>query len=88
MSKDGSAHIILDYTQKGKKNGILIGGGSQGEAYNINELMDKEDDFQNEMTLLQFHASKLNVTLNYSPKCHSEITLKEIEYGWTFLKKA
>lgn len=46
-----------------------------------------QDDFRNEITLLQYHASKLGVILDRSPKCHPEIAGEGIEYGWAFSKQ-
>ena len=48
--------------------------------------MQKLSDFQSEFTLLQYHAQKLGVALERSPKCHPEIAGEGIEYGWALSK--
>ena len=71
------------YTAKGKSDYI---GKSRGDTYSINELMTLQKDFTAEMTLLQYHAVRLGVTLERSPKCHPEIAGEGIEYGWGLSK--
>ena len=67
------------YTAKGRE-------GPEGVEYSINWLMEKQDDFLTETTLLQYHANRLGVTLERSPKCHPEIAGEGIEYGWALSK--
>ena len=54
--------------------------------YSIDALMSRQDDFLQETTLLQYHASLLGVALERSPKCHPEIAGEGIEYGWALSK--
>ena len=65
---------IHRYSAKGK-------AGSGGVEFSVNELMQKQSDYTTEMTLLQYHASLLGVTLERSPKCHPEIAGEGIEYA-------
>ena len=71
---------IHQYTAKGKK---MDDGTVQ---YSINALMAQQEDFLQETTLLQYHASLLGVLLEQSPKCHPEIAGEGIEYGWALSK--
>ena len=68
------------YTAKGK---VLDDGVTH---YSIDELMSQQEDFLQETTLLQYHASLLGVSLERSPKCHPEIAGEGIEYGWALSK--
>ena len=70
---------IHRYSAKGK-------AGSGGVEFSVNELMQKQSDYTTEMTLLQYHASLLGVTLERSPKCHPEIAGEGIEYAWALSK--
>ena len=45
-----------------------------------------QDDFRDEMTLLQYHITKLGATIECSPKCHPEIAGEGVEYGWALAK--
>ena len=73
------------YTRKGRKvENVLL----DVEGINsIDELMQKQADFKEEITLLQYHAQKLGVVLDRSPKCHPEIAGEGIEYAWAFSKQ-
>ena len=73
------------YTRKGRKvENVLL----DVEGINsIDDLMQKQADFKEELTLLQYHAQKLGVVLDRSPKCHPEIAGEGIEYAWAFSKQ-
>ena len=43
-------------------------------------MMKLQQDFTNEITLLQLHAQKLGVSIDHSPKCHPELAGEGIEY--------
>ena len=70
---------VYCYSAKGKS-------GSEGVEFLVDELMKKQKDFVLEMTLLQYHAKLLGVTLERSPKCHPEIAGEGIEYDWALSK--
>ena len=59
---------------------------NNGNDFSINELMKKQEDFVNEITLLQFHAEQMGVKLDRTPKCHPELAGEGIEYAWAFAK--
>ena len=46
----------------------------------LKEMIGNLPDFKNEMTLLKFHASKLQVQLRCSPKYHPKIAGEAIEF--------
>ena len=48
--------------------------------------MKLQSDFVNELTLLQFHAKRIGVTVDRTPKCHPEIAGEGIEYAWALSK--
>ena len=48
--------------------------------------MQLQSDFLNEVTLLQFHAEKLGVKIDRTPKCHPELAGEGIEYLWALAK--
>ena len=48
--------------------------------------MEKQQDFLSELTLLQYHAAKLGVLIDRTPKCHPEIAGEGIEYVWGVAK--
>ena len=56
------------------------------EDTSIKFLMQKQQDFMSELTLLQFHGNKLGVTIDRSPKCHPEIAGEGIEFIWAIAK--
>ena len=78
---------IHEYTKKGRKDKDVLGDNGACVSFSLDELMNQQEDFKNEMTLLQYHASKLDVILDRSPKCHPEIAGEGIEYGWAFSKQ-
>ena len=59
---------------------------NNGDNLSINNLMKLQDDFVNEITLLQFHAEQMGVKLDRTPKCHPELAGEGIEYTWAFAK--
>ena len=71
------------YSAKGKVGpGGGGGGGGGGGELSVDKLMHKQTDFTTEMTLLQYHASLLGVTLERS----HEIAGEGIEYKWALSK--
>ena len=82
---------IGEYTWKGKdsKNESMLASDDEygRNKFSLQYLIQLQDDFKNELTLLQYHASKLGVVLDRSPKCHPEIAGEGIEYGWAFSKQ-
>ena len=73
---------LSSYTAKGTRDemGILRNETS------INLLMERQQDFHAELTLLQFHRAKLGAIVDRSPKCHPEIAGEGIEYVWALAK--
>ena len=70
---------VDEYTAKGKE----VSGRVE---LSINELMKEQIDFVNKITLLQYHAGLMGVTIERSPKCHPEIAGEGVEYGWALSK--
>ena len=72
------------YTADGKKDDASIDFSLDptGSKFSINRLMQFQSDFVNEVTLLQFHAKKLGVKIDRTPKCHPELAGEGIEYLW------
>ena len=54
--------------------------------YSITALVKLQIDFITELSLLQFHALKLGIQLNCTPKCHSETAGEGFEYAWEVAK--
>ena len=48
--------------------------------------MNLQQDFINEITLLQFHARQIGVDIDRTPKCHPEMAGEGIEYAWALAK--
>ena len=80
--------MISHYTASGKKDSDLVSNGIPVCPFNYSiwSIMEMQKDFANEITLLQFHAQKLGVMLDRSPKCHPEIAGEGIEYAWALSK--
>jgi hypothetical protein len=70
------------YTTNGRKNAM----GLLDEASSIKLLMEKQPDFCQELTLLQYYAEQMGVKVDRSPKCHPEIAGEGIEYIWALAK--
>ena len=72
--------VVSFYTIKGKKddnnNNAIIPGSS------LCDITKNLPDFKAELTLLQFRAQQLGVSLQCSPKYHPEIAGEGIEYAW------
>ena len=71
-----------DYTWHGKINDL----GIVNESTSIKALLNKQPDFISEMTLLQFIGDEIDVVVDRSPKCHSELAGEVIEYAWAVVK--
>ena len=87
-------HIHL-YSGGGKKNGSNVVTSPSQDAlptdptncnYCVNLIMKLQQDFTQEMTLLQFHASKMGVIIDRTPKCHPEMAGEGVEYVWALAK--
>ena len=77
------------YTKKGvKADSSSLATGLKENRYSLDALMQKQEDFKSEYTLLQYHGAKLGVVVERSPKCHPEIAGEGIEYGWALSKMA
>lgn len=83
------------YTEKGKKNFVSHGtNGTQpdlptdpsGCNFLIDQLMKRQNNFANEITLLQYDGWKLGALVDRSPKCHPKIAREDIEYLWGLTK--
>ena len=57
-----------------------------GCSFSIKKLLKLQSDFVNELTLLQFHAKRIGVEVDRTPKCHPEIAGEGIEYAWALSK--
>ena len=80
---------IHHYTAEGRKDADsnpIQATDPTGCNWSINELMTRQSDFINELTLLQYHGQKLGVVVDRSPKCHPEIAGEGIEYLWGLSK--
>ena len=79
-------HMNL-YTANGM-NGDVDGvpADPTGCKYSINALMRQQGDFLNEVTLLQYHAEEMGVSIDRTPKCHPEMAGEGIEYIWALAK--
>jgi hypothetical protein len=60
--------------------------GLLDEASSIKLLMEKQPDFCQELTFLQYYAKQMGVKVDRSPKCHPEIAGEGIEYIWALAK--
>ena len=52
------------------------------EELSLSCLLEKQPDFQEQETLLQYHARLLGCEVVRTPKCHPEIAGEGIEYDW------
>ena len=78
--------VVSYYTVDGRKindseNDII-------EGTSLRQLIKNLPDFKEELTLLQFRAKQLGVSLVCSPKYHPEIAGEGIEYAWGCSKNA
>ena len=74
---------IKMYTANGKSADSSSSGGNE---YSIQNLMKLQEDFTDEITLLQYHAQQLGVRVDRTPKCHPEVAGEGIEYAWGIAK--
>ena len=75
-------HNHKKYTARGKRDEY----GNLMVDTSLNYLMQQQHDFVCELTLLQYHAEKLGIILDRSPKCHPEVAGEGIEYVWALAK--
>ena len=80
-------HKIHLYTKRGKIiGGITPGNLEPNEELSLCELMKKQNDFINEVTLLQYYGDILGIVVDHIPKCHPELAGEGIEYSWAIAK--
>lgn len=72
----------LDMYTKNRKQGM------DGIQYSIKKLMEKQEDFIQELTLLQYHTPLIDVYIERTLKFHPEIAGEGIEYDWALPKTA
>ena len=79
---DSIKEIVRNFAANGKKDkdGNLIQNTS------LKEIVANLPDFKSEITLLQYRALQLGVTVDCSPKYHPEIAGEGIEYCWALGK--
>lgn len=70
------------YTVDGKKDAY----GNFIEDSSLRRMTERMPDFVSEETLLQYHAKRIGVAVDHSPKAHPEVAGEGIEYGWGFSK--
>jgi hypothetical protein len=49
-------------------------------------LLQKQPDFQCELTLLQHFGDQMGIMVDCTPNCHPELAGEAIEYIWAFAK--
>ena len=54
--------------------------------FSIDSMMKLQKNFMNKITLVQLHAPKPGISIDCSPKCHSELEGEEIDYLWALAK--
>ena len=67
------------YTIEGRKDQF----GNINSETSVKMMMEKQMDFVEEETLLQYHGRQLGVIIDRSPKCHPETAG---EYNWGCVK--
>jgi hypothetical protein len=70
------------YIEKGKVDTM----GNLLEDTSLVLLLQKQPDFLSEITLLQYFAEQMGVTVDRTPKCHPELAGEGIKYLWAFAK--
>jgi hypothetical protein len=66
------------YTIEGGKDQF----GNVDPATSVKMMMERQMDFIEEETLLQYHGRQLGVIIDRTPKCHPEMAGEGIEYNW------
>lgn len=66
------------YTIEGRKDQF----GNVNSETSVKMMMEKQMDFVEEETLLQYHGRQLGVIIDRTPKCHPEMAGEGIEYNW------
>ena len=66
------------YTLEGRKDQF----GNVDPTTSVKMLMERQMDFVEEETLLQYHGQQLGVIIDRTPKCHPEMAGEGIEYNW------
>ena len=70
--------LIHRYTGEGRKEAAdIVSNGiprdPTGCNYSITAIMKLQTDFLEEITLLQFYAQQMGVSIDRTPKCHPEM---------------
>jgi hypothetical protein len=66
------------YTLEGWKDQF----GNIDPTTSVKMIMERQMDFVEEETLLQYHGRQLGVIIDRTPKCHPEMAGEGIEYNW------
>jgi hypothetical protein len=66
------------YTIEGRKDQV----GNIDPETSVKMMMQRQMDFIEEETLLQYHGRQLGVVIHRTPKCHPEMAGEGIEYNW------
>jgi hypothetical protein len=66
------------YTIEGQKAQF----GNIDPETSVKMMMQRQMDFIEEETLLQYHGRQLGVVIDRTPKCHPEMAGEGIEYNW------
>ena len=66
----GPMSVRMDST---KAKNLNIPQDSTGCNYSITAIMKLQTDFLEEITLLQFYAQQMGVSIDRTPKCHPEM---------------
>ena len=72
------------YTKNGRRESI--DGDATGCNFSLKALMKLQNDFINEVTLLQYYGRELGLIIDQTPKCHPELAGEGIEYAWAIAK--
>ena len=74
--------LIGHYSANGKKSAEgFVHADPTGCDFSIKAIMKLQKDFMHEMTLLQFHAYQVGVTIDRTPKCRPEMAGEGVEYA-------
>jgi hypothetical protein len=74
--------IARQYYKNGKKDAL----GSTINETSLKYLLRNCNDFINKELMLQYYGRLMGVTVDQTPKCHSEMAGEGIEYSWAAAK--
>ena len=66
------------YTTNGKNDGF----GNLIEDLSLQRIMERQPDFLDKETLLQYHGRRIGIEIDHSSVAHSEVAGEGLEYGW------